>query len=1436
MPSRINIRRLIRTLLLVSTVVALLCVAIILLARVVMKNNGISYERIAFRFPSSATVKGLRIEQTALSLRAGTVSAQWSWRALFQGNFSSEMIAISDAVVRIRPVASTGDTTASVPVIEIGRATLNNVQLIWGGGADSSTVLFRDVRATKFRFDGTLRVDSLVNRNSQFNGNFSSAHSDKVTDSTSHSTAASIQSIPEFKVGHFEFTDCDFDVQYDEHRYAVDQFNLEFEGLNNHDVMNMSLKRLSFRYQDSVNVDIALNDATVDQRNDAHIKNVLVELPGLRLSTPDILLSNDHGFATSAKFDSTFVDTDLLNAIFPTLKKWLPEKTRVFIDGGLSYHGSTVTLDHTTLRLGNDGELSGTGFFQFGAAGDTLDVAVHGFTSTLYRIAKWGQFAIPSGQKDLPIHAQMRLKGTYSQLHSDGQVNIQQTKLNYTANSKQRAGATMIDISLRSPFFEPRTIISSFSNDVRFAGLSLKGATTLSANKSQALHVELDADSLSTGGQWFATPHFVATYSPTHTVASVSAEHGSYAADVDIQGDAFTDKRLAGAGSAHFIVPSGDVAKPAGNVMFTRFHGTVDIQTPAANVTFDSLRFQPKDHPAYTGRGELNVKQLTDKSFKGTLSIDKYVALDALIGADFADWLSSDDKLARFPTATISMSLHADTTLMKALTGEPAYVEIEQLNITSNSEDIAVNFSSDTLYWQTFHTHQLEGEVRYRPGQLTAKIRLPEIITPYTIFDSVRFDVSTQRDSAYTISLQTYLPEIDRRLGVSYDLVSLRDGLRISFADSTLLLGVNRWRTDQSGSLFMSRAFDQFSGALQINSGSQVAVLSGTGKELLWRLEGLDLFPITQTITVDPPIHGFINASVSSNFSEGIYRWNGSLTRAAIDTVDFGELKFNGALTPDSLSLFAQLRSDDYGIVGKMNRSQSGPALFDIKVEDVDLKKFSSLLPVPSSTLTVDGILNANVSGSYGERLVINGYISFPNTEIFSSEYDAYLKSDKDSLVFNGTTATLNDFVFRDRRGNPITINGNVKLTDPAVDITIRSDRFRLLDRTQKKSTLTGEVDLSCDVRILGKDGDYKVSGKVATLDGATVTYLYKSTIVLDDRQREMEFVSFTEQEAAVKRAPVRRAKRKPMEWDVAIDVGKIDVTVLFSSVNQDHIKTTASGSVAFKTGNSAEPSAYGLIESNSGNIAYHVPMISDLRMTIAKAGVRWVGEVGKPLLSFNGSQTFRISPNEISSLWTNKTDRWPISVIAKVNDRPLNDLVLDFDISSTNNQVSDWITTLPADTREAYAVSLLLRGRINTGGTADVNLLTQTMVSKMNEISSRNIKSADVSFYDESRGPNSSEGSTSKIGYSISKGIINKKVRIVIGGSVDLTGQADPSMSDVKVEYVLREDPTITLRAGKANVYTGVIDGNVDESSFGFTYVKRFRNLFSKHKKTSGQ
>lgn len=1431
MATKFNIRRLLKRLLYSAVVLIVVCTCVVVTAHYWLNSRGITYNNVSFRFPSTLNIKGLHIKDPSIDVNAGTLQVQWSWRGLLNGDLVSNGITVSDAIVRLTPVAGGNDSTTSLPLIDIRRISVSNVRVMWGTDTDSATLLFKDLRARGVRYDGKVSVDSLINRDSEFIGVYATSKTDHVPkDSTTTPPPFTIQAIPEFSIHYFEFGDCDFDIQYGEQHYAVNQFDLQFSGLNNHDMMDMSLQRLAFRYQDSVDVDLALHGASVDSQNTAHLNNIFLELPGLRIDAPELTLSNREGFTLSATLYSTYVDTNLLNFIFPSLRRWIPDGTRINLDGGVGYHSGELALEHTTLRLGNDAMVSASGRMQFAGGGDSIKLKIHKLETSLYGLSKWTGFDVPAGQKNFPIQGQLTADGTYSHLITEGRIVAQKTAGTYNSIIRQTTQGTLIEFGLQSPYVEPRTLVTSFDNDLVVIGLSLNGSAAISNNKSREINVRLASDSAYIGERWIETPAIIASYSHSHSYATLTAKNGAYYGSVNIKGDALADEQIDCSGSIRLQIP-GTIDQYGGDVA-AHFEGTVRPAEPAANLVFDTLRFKTPDKKLYTTKGRLEFARLPDRSFKASLDMDKYITLSALVGADVVEWVNSDDKLGHFPTANVSMTLHADTTLAKALTGTPAYVEIEQLNILSTREHVNIHFVSDTLYWETIHTHHLEGDVSYHPGYLSCKVEMPELITPVTLLDSVKFEVATHQDSAYTISLNTYLQEIDRRLGLRYRIASLHDGYRISFGDSVLLLGINRWKTNQAGSLFINRSFDEFSGELGIEHNSQTAVLSGSGNELLWRLNGLDLFPITQSMAADPPIHGLISASVSSNFKEGIFRWEGSIGKTSIDTVTFGDLSLKGSVTRDSLSVYGTLLSNEYAVVGGMKKSKDAAAQFDVRADNINLRKFSSLLPVSSSTLTVSGIVNAKITGSYGDKLMMKGFVSLPDVEIISSEYDFYLKSDKDSLILNGTTAAINEFVFRDRYNNPLTIHGIANLPAQTLDISIRSDRFRMLDRTQKKATLTGEVDLTCDVRVRGEKGNYKVSGRIGTLDGAMLTYLYKSTITLDDREREMEFVSFSQQEEIVRERPKRTRTKKPLDWDVNFEVGKTDVTVLFSAVNQDHIKTTASGKVAFTTGSSVEPSAYGLIESNSGDIAYHVPMISDLRMIISKAGIRWVGEVGKPLISFNGSQTFRITPNEISSLWTNKTDKWPISVVAKVNDRPLNDLVLNFDLSSTNNQVSDWIGTLAPETREAYAVSLLLRGRINTGGTADVNLLTQTMVSKMNEISSRNIKSADVSFYDESRGPNSADGSSNKIGYSITKGLANKKMRIIVGGSVDLTGKADPSMPDVKVEYVLREDPTVTLRAGKANVYTGVIDGNVDESSFGFTYIKRFRNLFNSHKK----
>lgn len=1397
-----------------------------MMGRHTLLRHGISYERLSFRLPSSVTIEGLEVESSTLHLLAGRVEAQWSWRALMNGRIESERLSLADAVINLEKSDAGSDTTSSLPAIQIAHAALRNVLIKWGEGSDSSELLLRHATAVGLTYGAELIIDSLVNSDSRLTVKYTTVPSrTPAEEHAGNSSEASIRSIPHFRIGHLDLRNCDFTIDYGVHHYAITRFFVDLSELNNRNVSDISLRRLAFRFQDSLDVDIALGGVSLDRKDYTVLKNLSIALPGFRLAASSLNLSASDGFRAYATFDSSFVNTDLLRFVFPGLNKTIPGNTPIVINGGLGYHAGKLNLDRATLALGDDARLSATGKLDLANAHDSISITTASLQTSLSGISKWSGYSINAGNNDIPIQLHSAIDGVYSNLRTRGNLSLgDAAAIDFVASIVQQREGIRTQFAFNSAALKSKAVSKHIENDIRIAGLNVNGSGIIN-NGLAVLSVEAIADSLFTGHQWYSVPVVKLDYTPQNSAVSAVSNTENYSLYVNADGDVLSGTQFTCYGKVHGTLPISDTGKP-GTAVYARFHGDVIPEAPATNITFDTLRFHHATGSAYTTYAQLNLSKSPDNSVHGFLSVDKHISIRAMVEQDFTAWLTDGND--RLPTVDLSMIVHADTTLVKALTGNTAHVEMDTFRIVSGPDGVSALLSIDSLNWSGFDVRRLNGYLQYKPGLLTGKIEAPELATPITLFEHINLSVNTDQDSTFTILLNTYMPEIERPLGLAYQVSMLRDSYRIAFADTSLQLGLARWQTMKDTSLLINRSMDFFSGQLIITDGNQKASLKGDGEQLILTVTDLDVGAVTHSPGANSKINGRINATAAANFKESIYSWQGSLINTTIDTVALGNITFNGQSKPDTISLSGMLRHKSYDLTGTLTKPQGRPANFHVRARNIDLKKLSSLLPASPSVLTVDGVVNGEVKGSYGDRLSVDGFVALPGTEVISKEYDIYLKSGNDSLIFQDTRASLKNFVLLDRLGNAITIRGGVDLNGMATELSISTERFRVLDKSGQKSTLSGSVDMSCDLRIQGRRSHYKVAGKLATLPGASVDYLYKSTVSLDDREREITFINFDEQGPEHRQVNViKKRTRNPIEWDVGIDVGPIDVRVLFSQVSQDHIRTTASGSINFSTGTSAEPSAFGSIGSTSGDIAYAVPMISDLRMNINQAALRWVGDVGKPLISFNGSQIFRISPNEISSLWTNKSDRWPITVIARVNDRAFNDIVLDFDLSSTNNQVSDWIATLPPDTREAYAVSLLIRGRINTGGSADVNVVTQAMVSKMNEISSRNIKSADLTFYDESRGPNSPDGGTNKIGYNISKAVMNKKVRIVLGGSLDLSGNQDASMPDVKVEYVLREDPTVTLRAGKANVYTGVIDGNVDESSFGITYVKRFRNFF---------
>jgi len=69
-----------------------------------------------------------------------------------------------------------------------------------------------------------------------------------------------------------------------------------------------------------------------------------------------------------------------------------------------------------------------------------------------------------------------------------------------------------------------------------------------------------------------------------------------------------------------------------------------------------------------------------------------------------------------------------------------------------------------------------------------------------------------------------------------------------------------------------------------------------------------------------------------------------------------------------------------------------------------------------------------------------------------------------------------------------------------------------------------------------------------------------------------------------------------------------------------------------------------------------------------------------------------------------------------------MKNFAIKFDISSENADVQNMLNSLPADTKENYALNMLVFGKVNSDADKSKSMMGG-VVNKLNEISRRNIK-----------------------------------------------------------------------------------------------------------------
>jgi hypothetical protein len=1397
------------------------------------------------------SVRGLKIRQSGLSAEFGEVKVNLSPKGIFSGQINGAYLIVKNGHIQ----QSLSDTTTQDEeessflnnyLIHFQKIIVSHVDYVQISNQDTLSLSLADVLVSDLRFGNSIYIDSLINRGSSFmyrQNTVSATQSDIKNDSISK---FSLESIPGFTINSLSFDGCDFNYITNDQQQTIKKFNLELTGLKDSDLLNATVSQISFNYQDSLDVNLNLGKITVNNQEETKIKQLDLNLPWLRLQIPQLELSNLHSPQVYTQFHESFINTALIRYFFPTIELPFSKDLNLNFDGAVNYNEGRIGFEQMQLQLENIASLNLSGFADLPDKADAgIQLDINHFQSSYSELAQLFDLPKLEHQKEISLNSDINISGSYSKLKAEGIFSLNAMTANFVADIEQKdQGKMNLTASLRSKIIDPSQVIDSLGVAVKFYDLQLAGQLALSQQSISGFSVKVVSDSAIFNEQHIDSPEISFAYDQKMTSADIRISDilkASVRSTDDILSNHFSFN-----GSIESHIPQLlDFKQNAGD-FYTSFKAQYINSKDALNfqLALDTLRFSPSSSAEiYQSSALLTAAQDKDGEMQLNVSVDHQEMIRFQGSKDILDWWDKTDKWeGDFPIAELDLSVSIDSVLIEQFTGLKASLQLNDLKIRSSNNEIVANIDLQSFIFNDFVAKEFHANIEYSPELLESELSMASFQNPYANLEDTRINIFQEGNKKTGISLISYIPELQHHIELNPEFAYTDTSYVIGLQDNkNLRLGKLNWQNQKSKGFEFNHNFELISGELSISNNEQKISIATSNHLLSFKIDSLDLSPAGKLLLTDSSFTAFLSTSGKYNLDQQSLDWLVSVSDIVMNNIELGELRSEGYYS-DSLLNAHLLLDEAYGKLEASVQKNDIPYEYHLDIKDLDVSFLNSSLSPLAESIPLSGQINAKLNGSYDTILKSTGYIGFSDLQSYLTDYKIFLNIPQDTLWFKNNILSARNFKISDQNGDILTLDGSLTLQEELLmDVSLKTRRFSILDNNSGSTDLKGKVDIASDLRIRRNQQYFSINGDVSVLPNSSLRYVYQSSVSIDERDKEITFVSFDtiDHPIAGKKNQLRQIKTSnPIQWDVNLAVGKSDVTIILSETAQDQIKMTTDGTFLLKTGDNDEPFFYGTLQSKEGSIIYDAPAVSDLNFTIENLEVVWSGELTDPKINFLGSEIFRVTPKGIPGM-TNSNSVVPITVLAKVDDRPINDFTLTFDMNSNNAQVKSWIQSLPPDTREATAINLLLFGNLNFGETGGSTSYLQTLVGKMNEISRRNIKNADISFYvDNEKTSESTVDSKDKLGYSLSKNLFDKRVKISVGGSVDLSNSSEPgqkgpvALGNVQLDYIVSNSPEITLMLSQKSTYDGVINGQINESSAGITFQKSFRNFFRIFKK----
>jgi len=1433
-----KLRKFIKRFVILMTVFVVIILAALVGGSYYLKSIGVTYSNLDYDFPGTLTIENLKFENDVVLLTSEYTQANIRLKNLLKVELSGRYLEARNMYIFLKP-----DDPTDTSTFELSDLILIHVDTVVGSrilykskdGLDSMVVDLPVVYAQNFDIDNGFFTDTIYGKNGSFT--MSLPDTTETTD-----TVSAMADLMKIAAQQLVLENASVVINYPKNQqYKFSEISTSLTGLNSENPIDVKANYFDFVFQDSIKLASKGDEFSISPAGDLDLEEFNFSTPHINVQVRNIGITAKDRYYANIKHSR--INSNFIKKFVPNLP--LANNTNVLFNGGIAWDKDSIILDDFEIDLDEKTKLAASGYAIYKNSLVETNINFSRINTTLYELQRLFGLDTIEGQKDIEIVSNFLVSGNLEKLTAKGNATLNQNNLAIeTTYSEKDFEMAEISVLLNSKALSPQHIVTAAPEDLSLQNFNLQSQFSLDSSFAlKDLQANMVCGHLVYSNYRLTNFTALAEVNTKETSVEIKANERNFYVFAQTQNNVFSSDSIFYTGRFNSEIPTLTDFKSTAGLAESPFSGSfVNSATELSlNVLLDSLNFTPDSaEKSYTNQIEFSYASDTTYGIAIDLDIDTANIFYFKGDPQTFDWLAETERdTLNYPYFKTQMHLRLDSNLFEILTGERGAVNIKNLQVETAENAIELKLNSPWIEYSDYKIANAQANFSTNLKTYGGKLLVDSLENPYANLNTVNLSLASVQANKTTSQWSFNFSEFNESVAFGIDYLTDENSRILKFIDGQpIQLGTQKWEVSNNEGVWFNPKWELIKSEFILNNKQEKIEFKTENDIIDLAISNFKIEPIYALIFGDTAVGGLFTLGAEYKVEEKNLVWNGSLDSIYFDTISIGTFTTQGKYTTQNFEAHQELAHQNSLLHFDVTKKENAPFLYELDLKNFELASLNVLYNKLGFDGEVSGNLDGNLKGDFDDYTSAIGYLHFNNVKAQLQEFGMYFLVENSNINIENEAFVFNNFTLKDKIGQPLVINGNILLDEnKRMQLDVNAKQFMVLDQPDQRKKYWGKVNISTKLVASGSRNKLTIKGYLNLLKESNIGYKYRSTTTINRLDDEIVFTSFSDTTAPAKVKKKRKDGAK-ISWDVDLNFGRTKLYVLLSEVGNDYVRMTASGKLALKTGQNQIPEVYGKIESKEGSIFYDAPVVSDLNLKIEHASIAFNGDIERPSISFIGTEVFRVSTNEITGQGNKKGAMVPVEVIAKVDESPLDEFDLEFDLHSDNGEMGSFIDGLPQSTRETYAMNLLVFGTL-TQEDQKGNTAMRAVVSKLNEISRRNLKSADLTFYvdtEENVDVNNMQG-VNTIGYDFSKEFFKDKVRVTVGGEVVLeTYVADGRkkfnpLGNVEIDYLFREDPDLSVSVSKKDSYLGPVDGQVDQYSVGFSFSQWFRNIFYKQK-----